>query len=304
NFTVERQMTPSLVLRSSYVGTRGNHLSIALDEDTPYPGPGAIAPRRPYPQYASISAWEPIGISTYHALELSAEKRFSKGLSFMAAYTFSRSLDEGGGGNSADAESRLNIQDPRNVKSAYGLSDFNYPHRFTMSLMYDLPFGHGRAFLPNANRAVDWLAGGWELSSIVTAQDGPPGTLTMSTTTANTGTKQYPDRVCDGNLSGSARTIEQWFQTSCFQAPALYTWGNAGRNIMIAPGLVTWDLGAHKDFRITERTGLTFRAEFFNFLNKPNFGYPDTSIGDPGAGSITGVATNARQIQFALRLHW
>jgi len=304
NFTVERQVSASLVVRGAYVGTRGNHLSIALDEDVAYPGPGAIPARRPYPQYASISSWEPIGISTYHALELSAEKRFSKGLSFLAAYTFSKALDEGGGGNSASAESRQNVQNPRDVKAEYGLADFNYPHRFTLSTLYELPFGHGRKYLNNANRTVDLLAGGWQLSSIVTAQDGPPGTLTMATSTSNTGTTQYPNRVCDGNLPNSQRTIQRWFDTSCFTAPALYTFGNAGRNVMIAPGLVTWDLGAHKDFRITEKTGITLRGEFFNVLNKANFGYPNTSIGSLAAGTITSVVTTGRQIQFALRLHW
>lgn len=126
----------------------------------------------------------------------------------------------------------------------------------------------------------------------------------MATSTSNTGTAQYPNRVCDGNLSNSQRTIQHWYDTSCFVAPALYTFGNAGRNIVIAPGLVTWDLGAHKDFRITEGTGLTLRGEFFNVLNKANFGYPNTSIGSLAAGSITSVVTTGRQIQLALRLHW
>jgi hypothetical protein len=304
NFTLERQVTSSLVVRGSYVGTRGNHLFIALDEDVAFPGPGAVPPRRPYPQYSSISSWEPRGISNYDALELSAEKRWRNGLSFLAAYTWSKSLDMGGGGNSASAESRNNVQNPRNVNAEYGLSDFNYPSRFTLSFVYDLPFGHGRTFLNNANRALDLLAGGWQLDSIVTAQDGPPGTATMATSTANTGTTQYPNRVCNGNLPASQRTIQSWFDRSCFVAPVLYTFGNAGRNIIIAPGLVTWDLGAHKDFRLTERFGLTLRGEFFNTLNKPNFGYPSLSIGSPAAGTITSVVTTGRQIQFALRLHW
>lgn len=303
NLTVERQLGSSMVMRGSYVGTRGNHLSIALDEDVAYPGPGSVPLRRPYPQYGSISSWEPVGISTYHALELSAEKRFAKGLSFTAGYTWSRSLDEGGGGNSASAESRNNVQNPRDIKSEYGLSDFNFSHRFTLAGVYDLPFGRGRKFLANSNPLLNTVAGGWQLTSIVTAQSGPPGSLSMATSTSNTGTFQYPDRVCDGNLPKDQRTVQHWFDTNCFKAPAQYTFGNAGRNIIIAPGYVDWDLGAHKDFRITERFGLTFRAEFFNLLNKPNFGYPSTSIGSLSQGVISSVGP-ARQIQGALRLHW
>jgi len=154
NFTLERQLKQSLVVRGSYVGTRGNHLFIAMDEDVAFPGPGPVPARRPYPAYASISAWEPVGISTYHSLQLSAEKRMSKGLAFTAGYTFSKSMDEGGGGNSASAESRNNIQNPRNVRSAYGLSDFNYAHRLTTSVIYDLPFGHGR--LSTSARRTVW----------------------------------------------------------------------------------------------------------------------------------------------------
>ena len=303
NFSLERQVTKSLVSRVSYVGTRGNHLYIAMDEDVAFPGPGTVATRRPYPQYSSISAWEPVGISTYHALQLSAEKRFSSGLSFNAGYTWSRSIDMGGGGNSASAESRNNVQNPRDVRAEYGLSSFNFSHRMTFSGVYDMPFGKSRRFLTNANGLVNAVAGGWQATTIFQTQTGPPGTLTMSTTTSNTGTTQYPDRVCDGNLPASQRTVQHWFDTSCFKAPALYTFGNAGRNIMIAPGYWSWDFGAHKDFRLTEQFGLTFRAEFFNFLNKANFGYPSTSIGSLSAGTITSVGP-ARQIQFALRLHW
>ena len=304
NYTLERQLTPSLVIRGSYVGTRGNHLFIALDEDVAFPGPGAVPARRPYPQYASISSWEPRGISRYNALQLTAEKRFSGGLSFLASYTFSKSMDMGGGGNSASAESRNNVQDPRNLSLDYGLSDFNYPHRVTLSGDYELPFGKGRKFLAGASRPLDTIAGGWAVTSIITAQDGPPGSLSVASSTSNTGTTQYPNRICNGNLSPSQRTIQHWFDTSCYVTPPLYTFGNAGRNVMIAPGLVEWDFGAHKDFRLTERFGLTFRGEFFNILNKANFAYPSTSIGSLTAGTITSVVTTGRQTQLALRLHW
>jgi hypothetical protein len=86
--------------------------------------------------------------------------------------------------------------------------------------------------------------------------------------------------------------------------PPPFTFGNAGRNILIGPGFVTWDSGVDKEFRMNERFGLQFRLEFFNLLNRPNFGLPNASIGSAGAGTITTVVTNARQVQFALRLHW
>lgn len=126
----------------------------------------------------------------------------------------------------------------------------------------------------------------------------------MSTSTAYTGTTQYPNRLCNGNLPGSQRIVQHTFDASCFAARPIYTSGNAGWNMITAPRLDIWDMAVHKDFPITERPGITFRAEFFNLLNEPNFEYPKNSIGTPSAGAITSLVTNARQIQFALRLHW
>jgi outer membrane receptor protein involved in Fe transport len=304
NLTVERKIHSTLVARAAYVGTKGTHLGINLDENVAVPGAGAVPARRPYPNYATMSSWEPRGPSTYHGLQLSAEKRLGSGLSFLAGYTYSKSLDEGAGGNSSTGESRINIQNPRNLAADHGLSNFDLRKRFTLSTVYQMPFGHGRKFLTAANRALEAVAGGWQVTSIVTAQVGMPFSVSLSNPTANTGTFTRPDRTCDGNLPGDQRSIARWYDTSCFINPALYTFGNTGRNPLTGPGLATWDFSADKDFRMTERIGLQFRSEFFNLLNHPNFGLPSGSIGSPAAGTISTVITNARQIQFAMRLHW
>ncbi len=304
NFTLERQLASSLVVRAAYVGSRGTHLNLNINEDVAVPGPGSVSARAPYPTVSSISAWEPRGPSSYNGLQLSAEKRFSAGFSFLAAYTYSKSLDEGAGGNSSTGESRINIQNPRNLAADYGFSNFNYKQRFTLSTVYDLPFGRGRRFLSNANAFENAVAGGWQATSIVTLQSGAPFSVSLATPTANTGTFTRPNRICDGNLPTSQQSINEWYNVSCFVSPPPYTFGNTGRNVLIGPGLATWDLGADKDFRLTEQFGLQFRSEFFNVLNRANFGLPNSSIGSTAAGTITSVITNARQIQFALRLHW
>jgi hypothetical protein len=304
NFTLERQLASSTVIRAAYVGSHGNHLNINFNENVAVPVPGPVAPRQPWPSYGVISAWEPRGVSNYDGLQLSAEKRFSAGLSFLAAWTWSKSLDDGAGGNSSTGESRINTQDPRNVSVDYGLSNFDYRHRFTLSTIYEAPFGSGRKFMAHANRLVNALAGGWQLTTIVTAQSGAPFSVTLANPTANTGTFTRPNRVCNGNLPTDRQSIGEWFDIGCFVNPPIYTFGNAGRNFLIGPGLFTWDLGADKDFRLTERFGVQFRSEFFNVLNRANFGLPNGSIGSAAAGTITTELTNARQIQFALRLHW
>jgi len=304
NTTLEQQVGAALLLRAAYVGSHGNHLNLNINENVATPGPGPVAARQPYPSYGTISAWEPRGFSNYDGLQLSAEKRFSAGLSFLAAYTWSKSLDEGGGGNSSTGDPRINIQNPRDVQADYGLSDFDFRQRFTLSLIYEPPFGHGRGYLSNANRFADAFVGGWQMTSIVTGQSGAPFSVSLANPTANTGTFTRPNRVCNGNLPADKETIHEWFDISCFVNPTLYTFGNAGRDILIGPGLFTWDLGADKDFRLSEKVGLQFRSEFFNILNRPNFGLPSGSIGSAAAGTITTVVTNGRQIQFALRLHW
>src|ERR1017187_2024343 len=304
NFTVERQIIKSMVARAAYVGARGDHLNINLDENVAVPGAGAVPARRPYPGFGQVSSWEPRGPSEYNALQLSVEKRMNYGLSFLGAYTYGKSLDNGAGGNSSTGESRINIQNPQNLSADYGLSNFDIRQRFTLSTVFRLPLGQGRQLLSHANRALDAIAGGWQISSILTLQGGMPFSISMATATNNTGTFQRPNRVCDGMLPSGQQSIKQWYDLSCFVAPPIYTFGNTARNALIGPRFETWDLGTDKDFRITERVGVQFRAEFFNALNHPNFGLPNGSIGSSAAGTITTVITNARQVQFGLRLHY
>jgi hypothetical protein len=304
NLTIERHLAASLIVRAAYVGSHGSDLNININENVAVPGPGPIPPRQPYPSYGAISSWEPRGPSNYDALQFTAVKRYSRGLSFLAAYTWSKSLDEGGGGNSSTDDPRINIQDPRDVAANYGLSSFDYRQRFTLSEVYELPFGQGQEFMSGANRFLDALAGGWQATSIVTAQSGAPFSVSLATPTANTGTFTRPNRICNGNLSPDKQTIGEWFDTSCFVNPPLYTFGNTGRNILIGPGLFTWNLGLGKNFRLNERLGLQFRSEFLNLFNRPNFGFPNAKIGSSSVGTITSVVTNAREIQFTLRFHW
>ncbi len=307
NLTLENQVTDSLVVRGSYVGSKGTQLGIAINENVPIPGPGSIQANSPYPAYSTIQSWENRGVSSYNALQLSAEQRPWHGLQYLAAYTWSRSIDEGSGGNSSSSESRINVQNPRNLAANYGLSDFDHRHRFSLSPIYQLPFGRGRHYASTVNGFVDGVIGGWDLTGIVTLQSGSPFSVNMSSNASlNTGTFLRPNRICNGNKSGNQRTLAAYYDTSCFVNPAQYTFGNTGRNILIGPSYQTIDAGLHKDFRITEALGVQFRAEFFNLLNSANFGMPNNSIGSAAAGKISSLAVGAtaRQMQFALRFHW
>jgi hypothetical protein len=304
NFTVERQINSSLVGRISYVGSKGTHLPIALNPNVATPGPGTVSTRQPYPAYGTIQGWENIGPSSYNGLQLSGEKRMQGGLTFLAAYTYSKSLDEGGGGNSSTGDSRLNVQNPNDLAANYGLSSFNFKHRFTLSGVYELPVGRGKKYLTNANKLVDGALGGWQVTSILTLQSGAPLTVNMSTTTSNTGTLQRPNQVCNGNLPASQQTIHRFYNTSCYVAPPNYTFGDTGRNTIVGPGYEDWDAGLKKEFHPIEAVAVQFRAEAFNALNHPNFSLPSGSIGSSAAGTITSTLGSQRELQFALRLAW
>jgi hypothetical protein len=305
NLTLERQLSSDLVVRGSYVGSHGQNLNLAYNANVAYPGAGAVASRQPYSNFSTINAWAPIGVSNYNALQVSSEKRMSNtGLYFMTAYTWSRSLDMGPGGNSSDSEGRANMQDPRNPQAEYGLSDFNYSHRFTGSTIYQLPFGRGRRFLANAGKVENAILGGWQTTGIVTLQSGAPFSVSMGTSQANTGTFTRPNRICNGNLPSSQRTIHKWYDTSCFVSPAQYSFGNTGRNVLIGPGYETVDVSLGKDFQMTEGMAMQFRVETFNLLNHANFDIPGSSIGSGSAATITSVIAHSREIQIAARLHW
>jgi hypothetical protein len=141
----------------------------------------------------------------------------------------------------------------------------------------------------------------------VTVEGGAPLLNTETTELGNVinreSTEQLPLNGRNFSQLGQ-QSIKDWYNLTCFVAPPIYTFGNTGRNVLIGPGLETWDLGTDKDFRITEKVGLQFRAEFFNALNHANFGLPNASIGSSPAGTITSVITSARQVQFALHLHF
>lgn len=184
------------------------------------------------------------------------------------------------------------------------MADFDQRLRWVLSFDYELPFGRGRQFL-TSNRALDLAFGGWHLGGIYTLSSGFPFSPLLGYDPSNTGDQGLvrTDRIANGNLPGSQRGPNLWFDTNAFPFPAAYTFGNAGRNILIGPGVNLLDGSIRKEFAITETQRVEFRAEFFNMLNHPNFAQSDNFIDDgPGAaGVITALAFPMRQIQFGLK---
>ncbi|HWQ53429.1 MAG TPA: TonB-dependent receptor [Bryobacteraceae bacterium] len=305
NAGFQRELPGSILLEAAYVGSKGVHLGRSRRFNTPLhtetgenldPRPGNLQSLRTFPSLGSITQFQHSANSSYHSLQLKTEKRFQKSLTFLASFVWSKSIDDASSVVPSLFDSG-GAQDERNLRRERALSAFHVGRRLSAGFVYGLP-------APNRLR---FLLRGWELSGVVTLQDGTPfDPLFVATDTANAGTFTRPDIVPgqELRLSPSQRTPERWFNTAAFTAPPPFQFGNAGRNIILGPGNQLIDLALHKRFRLTERANLEFRAESFNTFNKPNFGFPDPY---PDHGPFFGrilLSGEPRRVQFASRIEF
>jgi len=297
----------NLVFKAGYVGNLSRQLLSSHDYNQPVPGAGTPASRRALrtlaPSVTGVTYATSDGMSNYHALQATAERRFSGGLSFLTSYTWAHSIDnvpnEQGGASNGPVP-----QDFRNRALDRATSGHDVQHRLLHSMTWEVPVGAGRRWRL-ANPLAGAVLGDWQINGWLTSQTGLPFTPLLQTSVSNAGASR-PDRL--GSGKAASQDPVRWFDTSfnvpgaAWAVPRQYTYGNAGRNILRGPGRINLDFSAFKDFPLDERFRLQFRAEFFNLLNTPQFDLPNAAIGNPAAGSITGIVGNPRQLQFALRL--
>ncbi|MBV8817585.1 MAG: TonB-dependent receptor, partial [Acidobacteriaceae bacterium] len=205
NFNVQRELTGSMALTVGYVGSKGTHLDRAYDYNEPAPTASFTQSLRKYPMYSTINVRSASASSVYHALQASVEKRFSYGLSFLSAYTFSKAIDDSSLWNGA-------VVDVTNFHLERGLSTFDARHRFVSSYTYDLPYGHGRQFGNSSPRVANFLLGGWQTNGIVTIQSGNPLDPTTGLQLSGTQTGTRPDVTCNPNNWPHDPAL--WFNTS------------------------------------------------------------------------------------------
>jgi hypothetical protein len=293
SFGVQRELYQGITLDVSYVGSKHDHFPLyGINFNQPQPGPGALQPRRPYQGFTSLTGFMFNSSGTYNALQVRAEKRFGKNFGFLTAYTWSKTIDtsEGfEGGRSIDQWLEKS------------LGSMQREHIFTTAFNYILPVGRGQAVLNQANPVLNGLLGGWQISGILTLQSGSPFTPGIAGDIANCGCTNRPIRIGNGNLPGGQRTVDHWFDVAAFTPQPPYTYGNAGRNILIGPGLENLDAALFKNFQIHEKARLEFRWELFNAFNHANFGFPAATINVPAtAGKISSAGTS-RDMQFGLK---
>jgi hypothetical protein len=300
NFSIDREIASGLVARASYVGSEAHRLTVVRELNAAIYAPGATTAttnqRRPMLNVGSTSIVEPVGNSNYNALQLTVEKRFSKGFSVLANYQFSKSIDDSSN-SKATGQSRTN---PFNQAFDRGPSDFDRTHVFNASGLFEIP-GKYR------NKAVQAVIGGWNLNGILAAYTGYAFTVVSGVDNARTGTSnQRADLVGSPYISGDrskGAQIAQWLNPAAFAQNAIGTYGTLGRNVFRGPGFASLDAGLSKKFVVYERLTATLRFEAFNALNHANLGLPGTSVTGSNFMKITS-AYDPRILQLAVRLAW
>lgn len=303
--SLQRQLGSSRVLEIAYVGSKGTKLISARDLNQPAPSPAPVN-LRPDPRFADINILESRANSNYNALQTRFQQRLDFGLSVLASYTWSKSIDNASAFFTSAGDPNF-PQDSNNVRAERGRSAFDVRHRFTTSYSYELPIGRGHRLLGDSG----WLThvfSGWQTLGIVTLQSGRPFTVALiqEFDNSNTGRSSLGFGANDRpNVSGNAEldnpTPDRWFNTAAFTLPSFGSFGAAGRNILTGPEFQNVNASLIKDTRIKEQVTLQFRAEFFNLFNHPNFDLPDNFFLSPTFGQVLS-AQAPRRIQFGLKL--
>ena len=337
SLNIQRELPGQMLIEAGYVGSRGvklpenfqlntlpdQYLSLkqGLLDQVPNPFAPVVSSGtmsrptvtrgqllRPYPQYTGVLfPAGAAGASTYHSFQLRVERRFSKGLSLVGAYTNSKLISDTDGlksGSWIPGEVSVGAQNPNNRRLERSVAPQDVSQRLVMNYIYELPFGKGKPFLSDS-RLASALAGGWTITGISTLQKGRPIDLSAPNNTNSMGGGSRPNNNGQSaNLPGSERSLNRWFNTSVFSQPEPFTFGNTGRLLpdVREPGITNFDFSVHRSFPIRESVSLQFRAEMFNMFNTPQFGRPNGGFGNVQFGTINSQANSPREIQFGMKL--
>jgi hypothetical protein len=310
--SIQQEVAKQTVFQLAYFGTSVSHAF----SDTTLNGINPATGKRPYAGFSTIDYRGTFNHGGTNALQTSLQRSMSTGLLLSVNYEWSHSIDNGGiGGGEADAPQ--NVACTRCERSS---SDQDLRSYLSVSTIWRLPVGRGRALFGNISRNADLLLGGWQLSGIASARSGLPLNVTISRAASalpdQLNKNQRPNRVAYVSLYPARKTPGNWLNPAALSTPANGTWGDLGRNAVRAPGLWQLDPSLNKRFRVTERVGLNFRAEAFNVFHRAQYGHPAVTWAPPvGAvanpnnyGVITGsYNTNPtgsgtpRELQFSLK---
>jgi len=307
SFGLQRELTGSMTVEATYFGSAGIKLRRLQTYNQTRPSQLANSNlSRPFPKFGGFQVMNAPSHSSYHALYLKAQRRFSRGLTFINSFAWSKSIDNGSGIRTSDGDS-LTPSNDYNLELERGLSAFDFRRRWTSSWVWELPVGRGKHWL-SENRIADFALGGWQLGGILTLQDGFPFTVICGPgNIQNGGGICYPDSTgADPNLPRDQQTRTRFFNTAAYidRVPANgpFRFGNTARNSVIGPGIISFDASANKKFHLTESKYVEFRTEIFNLPNHPIWNPPGSQLRTANYGVINSTRIDSRQIQFALKL--
>jgi len=330
--SVQRQIAKNGVIEVGYTGTLGIKLQQNVQLSNTLPGPTAASTRRPYlgavfapgtvfPSYITVTG-DSVGGSTiatlpneaqsnYHALYVRGEKRFSHGFSFLSSFTFSKSITDAPQFRNAGGATGTENSPPQNsydLSAERGLAAANAKFRWVNTAVYALPFGHGQHWATSGMASA--IAGGWQLSGILSLQTGFPSTINLTGDTANIGggsggilIRADPVPGQNAELPASQRTTAEWFNINAFVDPPAYQFGTLGRNTLVGPGVFNFDTTFIKRFRLQERFSFEIRAEAFNLFNTPNYNQVARIINAPGFGAVDSELP-MRELQFGAKVNF
>ena len=317
---IQQQLPYGIVADIAYVGNKATHMQVLADYNQATPcvaGSGVtcgnLQSRRPVSNFAGIEIAYGAGSANYNSLQFRLEKRASHGLYLLNSFTWSRIFDISSGHLETfnGDNSRVNYANPR---ADYGPGGYDQPLANTLSVVYDLPYGHGQRWGSSSGRLMNTIVGGWQVTLINTMTSGLPVNINYSLSSSSplyvSDLVTYrPNRVNNGAIKGpssgrvkTATALNNYFVGTNLALPTTYPWGNVSRNSERSDAFYQADLGLHKAFPLwNESSKFDFRAEAFNVLNKVNYAAPNSTFGSSSFGQIT-TAFPARQLQLAAKI--
>ncbi len=301
NFGVQHQLTQATVAEVNYVGSGNRDLDLGGRRNTAVtPGPGDPRNRMRFPYMRPTFFAKSIGRSNYNSMQASLKRSFSDRLAVTVAYTWAKSIDVACSG--FFGTEGCGVQNEYDLNNDRSVSAFDIPHNFVASWVYELPIGKGSA-LSTRNRVLDAVIGNWQFNGLVNFRNGIPYNVTVPGDLANvfnSGTYLRPNLVGNPNLTNP--TPERWLNTDAFAAPAPFTFGNSGRNILRPDNVYRFDLSLFRRFPLKERVQMELRVEAFNAFNSNFYNRPDSNLASPRFGLVTGLQAPPRELQLGAKI--
>lgn len=312
NFTLQRELKLGFVGQVAYVGTRGIRQQAYQELNWAEPGAGTAGRflNRKFGRTANTTMVTPFGTANYNALQAQATRRFANGIQTQVSYTFSKAISY-----TDEADSSLLFTAPSALARNRSVANYDRTHNLQAAGSAELPFGKGKRWA-NQGKIGSALLGGWQLNGIFSSFSGAPFTVTAAGTSLNApGNTQTADQIKPQvTILGGAGPGQSFFDPLAYAPVTAVRFGNSGLNSLRGPGVVSLDLGLFREFSVTERVKVQFRAESFNVTNTPHFNNPGTNVSNlslapngsvaslRGFSEITTAQDDERQFRFGLRI--